>query len=283
VSRVGFCLLLSALCLPVRRPLVGALAIVGITALSFFSPLQLAAQRRPDILFITLDTTRADRMGFLGSTRGLTPALDAFARTATVFERAYAQAPITTVSHATLLTGTYPPFHHVDDFGAALPGSIAYLPALFKAQGYRTGAFVGSLVLDPKNGTAPGFDRGFDVYDAGFRLRQPGEDRYRSVERRGDDVTGRALAWLAGGGKDSRGAPSFLWVHLFDAHDPYDPPGELRTRFAKDLYDGEVAFVDRQVGRLVAAAGSGATIVIASDHGESTHGSFSMTPRFACR
>ena len=81
---------------------------------------------------------------------------------------------MTTVSHATLLTGAYPPFHHVDDFGAPLPASIAYLPDLLATQGYRTAAFVGSLVLDPRNGTAPGFDRGFDVYDAGFRLRQPG-------------------------------------------------------------------------------------------------------------
>src|SRR3954471_20893666 len=84
----------------------------------------------PDILLITLDTTRADRMGFLGSTRGLTPALDALARTATVFTRAYAQAPITTVSHATILTGPYPPFHGVDDFGAPLPAAIPYLPDL---------------------------------------------------------------------------------------------------------------------------------------------------------
>src|SRR5258708_23527451 len=116
------------------------------------------AQSRPSILLITLDTTRADRMGFLGSTRGLTPALDALARTATVFSRAYAQAPVTTVSHATLLTGLYPPSHHVDQFGAPLPASAPYLPALLRRQGYRTAAFVGSLVLDPKNGTAPGFD-----------------------------------------------------------------------------------------------------------------------------
>src|SRR5262245_12431501 len=101
-------------------------------------PSQNAAQAKPDILLITLDTTRADRMGFLGSTIGLTPSLDALARTATVFERAFAQAPITTVSHATILTGTYPPFHRVDDFGAPLPASVPYLPDLLKAQGYQT-------------------------------------------------------------------------------------------------------------------------------------------------
>jgi arylsulfatase A-like enzyme/Flp pilus assembly protein TadD len=258
-----------------RSVLLGACALIAATHLV------LPAQRRPDVLLITLDTTRADRMGFLGSTRGLTPALDAFARTATVFERAYAQAPITTVSHATLLTGAYPPLHRVDDFGAPLPASIAYLPDLLKAQGYRTGAFVASLVLDPRNGTAPGFERGFDVYDAGFRLRQPGDDRYRTVERRGDEVTSRALAWLADGSRDPGGAPSFLWVHLFDAHDPYDPPADVRTRFAKDPYDGEIAFVDRQVGRMVSAAGGHTTIAVAADHGEAlgdhgetTHGVF---------
>src|SRR6266403_3631685 len=117
------------------------------------------AQGKPNVLLITLDTTRADRMGFLGSVRGLTPALDAFARTATVFSRAYAQAPVTTVSHATLLTGMYPPSHHVDQFGAPLAASVPYLPELVKREGYRTAAFVGSLVLDPKTGTAPGFDR----------------------------------------------------------------------------------------------------------------------------
>src|SRR5438132_12788755 len=87
---------------------------------------QQSATKR-NILLITLDTTRADRMGFLGSTRGLTPSLDAFARTATVFTRAYAQAPLTTVSHATLLTGTYPPTHHVGEFGATLPDTVPYL------------------------------------------------------------------------------------------------------------------------------------------------------------
>src|SRR5260221_14576655 len=138
----------------------------------------LAAPRaavRPSILLVTLDTTRADRMGFLGSTRGLTPALDALARSGTVFTRAYAQAPITTVSHATILTGTYPPLHGVDDFGAPLPASVPYLPDLLRRGGYRTAAFVGSIVLDPRSGTAPGFDRGFSTYDAGFALRNPGE------------------------------------------------------------------------------------------------------------
>src|SRR5712692_1729054 len=238
------------------------------------------AQPRPSILLITLDTTRADRMGFLGSTRGLTPALDAFARTATVFTRAYAQAPITTVSHATILTGTYPLRHGVDELGAPLPASIPYLPDLLKRQGYGTAAFVGSLVLDPKAGTAQGFDRGFDRYDAGFRLRRPGEDRYQTVERRGDEVVARALKWVESA--DSR--PFFLWVHLYDPHDPYDPPADVKRRFASAPYDGEIAWVDQLVGQLLRSLDhylDNSVVVVAADHGEAlgdhgeaTHGLF---------
>src|SRR6184192_4962455 len=172
-------------------------AAVGLALFVLASP---HAALRPNVLLVTLDTTRADRMGFLGSTRGLTPELDALARDSIVFTRAYAQAPITTVSHATILTGTFPPFHHVNDFGSPLPASVPYLPALLRDAGYRTAAFVGSLILDPRNGTAPGFDRGFDVYDAGFRLRRPGDDRYQTVERRGEEVTARAGQWLASAG-----------------------------------------------------------------------------------
>ena len=221
-------------------------------------------------------------MGFLGSTRGLTPSLDALARDAVVFTRAYAQAPITTVSHATILTGTFPPLHKVNDFGTPLPAAVPYLADLFKGQGYRTAAFVGSLILDPRNGTAPGFDRGFDVYDAGYRLRRPGEDRYQTIERRGEEVTARALAWVGSAGA----APFFLWVHLFDPHDPYDPPADLKQRFASAPYDGEIAAVDRLVGKIVAALGAQSTlersvVVVAADHGEAlgdhgedTHGLF---------
>ena len=248
--------------------------LLAIAAL-FALPALPARPALPNILLITLDTTRADRMGFLGSTRGLTPSLDAFAKTAIVFERAYAQAPITTVSHATMLSGTFPPFHGVNDFGAALRADVPYLPELLRARGYRTGAFVGSVVLDPKSGTAPGFDRGFDTYDAGFRLRRPGESRYETVERRADAVVARAERWLAA---SPPRRPWFAWVHLFDAHDPYDPPVDLKRRFGG--YDGEIAAIDRAAGRLIANAAT-AIVAVAADHGESlgdhgeeTHGVF---------
>ena len=143
------------------------------------------APQPPNVILITLDTTRADRMGFLGSKRGLTPNLDALARQSVVFTRAYSQVPLTTASHATILTGTYPQFHQVNDFGVALAEDIPYAPYIFRGNGYHTAAFVGSLVLDPATRSAPGFDRGFDTYDAGFHRRRQGEDRYEAIERRG--------------------------------------------------------------------------------------------------
>src|SRR5580704_7947770 len=146
-----------------------------------------------NVILITLDTTRADRMGFLGSKRGLTPNLDAMARQGIVFTRAYSHVPLTTASHATILTGTYPQFNHVNDFGVPLSPRLPYLPELLHQRGYRTGAFVGSLVLDPLDGTAPGYDRGFELYDAGFHLRRPGIDRYKTIERRGATVVDHAL------------------------------------------------------------------------------------------
>ena len=133
-----------------------------------------AAAGKPNIVLITLDSTRADRMGFLGSKARLTPNLDGLARQSMVFEQAYSQAPLTVVSHATILTGTYPQTHRVSEFGARLAAALPFVPDLLRARGYRTAAFVGSIALDPKNGLAPGFDRGFSVYDAGFQPPERG-------------------------------------------------------------------------------------------------------------
>src|ERR1700736_5641040 len=113
----------------------------------------------PNIVFITVDTTRADRMGFLGNRHGLTPNLDVLARQGIVFERAYSQAPLTPVSHATIFTGTYPQFHTVTDFGHPLPSSLPFVPEILQKSGYQTAAFIGSIVLDPRADMAPGFDR----------------------------------------------------------------------------------------------------------------------------
>jgi choline-sulfatase len=237
---------------------------------------------RPNIIIITLDTTRADRMGFLGSKRGLTPNLDALAKQSAVFTHAYSHVPLTTASHATIFTGTYPQFNHVVDFGIPLSDKLPYTPDILHKNGYHTAAFVASLVLDPLGGTAPGFDRGFDVYDAGFRLRPRGADRYKTVERRAEEVVNHALQWLS---KRPSG-PFFLWVHLYDAHDPYDPPAPFKVRYASQPYDGEIAYVDAEVGRFLSALRTkglfdSSFIAIMADHGESlgehgenTHGVF---------
>jgi arylsulfatase A-like enzyme/thioredoxin-like negative regulator of GroEL len=228
-----------------------------------------AAPSPPNIILITLDTTRADRMGFLGSKSGLTPNLDELAKQGVVFTRAYAQVPLTTPSHAAILTGTYPQFNHIEDLGSPLDKDLPYLPDILHRRGYRSAAFVGAMILDPVSKGAPGFERGFDKYDAGFRRKKPGEDRYKTVERRAGDVVDRALAWLS---KRPAG-PFFLWLHFYDAHDPYDPPAPYKTRYASAPYDGEIAYTDASVGKFLTALRArglyaGSTIAVMADHGE---------------
>jgi choline-sulfatase len=228
----------------------------------------LAFAEPPNIILITLDTTRADRMGFMGSSLGLTPNLDILAKQSIVFTRAYAQVPLTTPSHAAILTGTYPQFSHVEDLGSRLPKDVPYLPDLLHRHGYHTAAFVGAEILDPAS-TAPGFERGFDVYDADFHTRKPGEDRYKSIERRAEDVANRALGWLS---RNQKG-PFFIWLHFYDPHDPYDPPEPFKTHYATDEYNGEIAYTDSVVGSVMDVLQrhglyQKAVIAIAADHGE---------------
>jgi arylsulfatase A-like enzyme/Tfp pilus assembly protein PilF len=223
----------------------------------------------PNIILITLDTTRADRMGFLGCRRGLTPNLDSLARQSLLFENAYAQVPLTTPSHATILTGTYPQFNHLSELGTPIAKDLPYLPDILHQHHYTTAAFVGSQVLDPASAAAPGFDRGFDTYDAGFHSRRPGESRYASEERRAAKVVNRALSWLG----EHPARPVFLWVHLYDPHDPYDPPEPFKTRYAAVPYDGEIAYVDSALGTLLSALKlrglyDRSVIAVVADHGE---------------
>jgi choline-sulfatase len=227
-----------------------------------------AAVKPANIVLITLDTTRADRMGFLNSKSGLTPNLDSLAHLSAVFSRAYAHVPLTTPSHATILTGTFPQFNRVSDLGSPLDEALPYLPDILRQHGYRTAAFVGSQVLDPKGGGAPGFNRGFDTYNAPFHTRGLGEDRYASVERRGMMVVDSALAWLR---KRSEG-PFFVWLHFYDPHDPYDPPPPFNSRDISP-YDGEIAYMDSAIGTLLAGLRSQGQfdqtiIVVVADHGE---------------
>jgi arylsulfatase A-like enzyme/Flp pilus assembly protein TadD len=191
------------------------------------------------------------------------------ARHGAVFSRAYAHVPLTTPSHATILTGTYPQFNHLGELGTALGKDLPYLPAALHARGYTTAAFVGSQVLDPKSAAAPGFGRGFDIYDAGFHSRREGQDRYSSEERRATTVVTHALAWL----KKQPHRPFFLWMHFYDAHDPYEPPEPFKSKYAAAPYNGEIAYVDSALGKFFSelkAAGlyDSAVIAIVADHGE---------------
>jgi choline-sulfatase len=229
------------------------------------------AATRPNIVLITLDSTRADHMGFLGAKTKITPNLDGLARQSMVFEQAYSQAPLTVVSHATILSGTYPQTHRVTEFGAWLAPTLPFVPDLLQARGYHTAAFVGSIVLDPKNGLAPGFDRGFTLYDAGFQPPARRLGKSSSVDRPAAQVVARANAWLA----RSAQSPFFLWVHLNDPQDGYQVS-----------YNASVTAADAAAGKLIAVLRAAklyddALIVIASDHGQSlgahgeeTHGVF---------
>jgi arylsulfatase A-like enzyme/Flp pilus assembly protein TadD len=220
-----------------------------------------------NVVLITLDSVRADRMDFLGSRRGLTPNLAGLAKQSIIFEHAYSQSPLTLVSHATILSGTYPQTHQASELGTAIPAAVPLLADVLRGKGYRTAAFVGSILLDPRSGPAQGLDRGFEFYDAG--LRQPNGVSAAAV-RRGDEVVGRATNWLA----RKAAGPFFLWVHIGDAHAPYSS------------YDSAVKAADAAVGKLLAGMRAqkeleDTAIIVAADHGESlgshlesTHGVF---------
>lgn len=229
-------------------------------------PAPVAANVVPrNVLLITVDTTRADRIGCYGYAAAKTPAMDALAAEGALFERAYCQVPLTLPSHASILTGKYPRELGIRDNGrVALAREPATLAGLARRAGMKTAAFVSSFVLDSRFG----LDRDFDAYDDDMR-RESVADRLEDVERPADRPTDAALAWL----NRLEGSAFFCWVHYYDPHDPYEPPAEYRAAHP-DPYDGEIAFVDSQIQRLVAwldAAGRRADtlVVIVGDHGES--------------
>ncbi len=241
---------------------------------------------RPSFLIFLVDTLRADRLGVYGSTRGLTPAIDAFAERSLVFDRAYAEAPWTRPSVASLLTGLPPRVHGVTTLDDRLAAGATTLPGLLRSAGYRTAAF--STNWQVSHGT--GLDQGFDDFV------------FTPDDTRGDHLVARVLSWLD---RRPAGRPFFLYVHALDPHAPYDPPAGFRRRFAPrvadpaagsvpylqriyaasgaererllapipSLYDGEVAFADQALGTLLeglAARGLAATtwVVFLADHGE---------------
>lgn len=224
----------------------------------------------PSVLLITLDTLRPDALGWVAGRNG-TPALDRLASEGLRFSAAVAPAPLTFPSHAAMLTGVLPRRLGLRDNGQTLGSEPETLAGLLRARGYSSAAFVSGYPLS----RSFGLDRGFDVYDDRFTAGE-GEN----LERRAPETTKAALAWLA-----SARAPWFVWVHYFDPHYPYEPPAAFARPGDRGAYDGEVAYADRAIGDLLAAAESAAggpfLTVFAGDHGESlgehgegTHGFF---------
>jgi len=213
-----------------------------------------AAHPRPSILLVTLDTTRADAIG--PEARGVTtPAFDALAARGRRYRRAWATVPETLPAHASLLTGLYPAGHGVHENARPLAEVHPLLAERLRGAGYATAAFVSAFVLDRRFGLARGFDQYDDAMPAG------------QGERSARDTTERALTHLS----QAPAGPLFLWVHYYDPHAPYEPPEPFRSRYPEQPYLGEVAAMDAELGRLVAAfearPGTHAVVVV-GDHGE---------------
>lgn len=233
---------------------------------------------RPNIVLVTLDTTRADRVGAYGYSGALTPHLDRLARDGVRFVHALSPVPLTLPAHATVMTGRNPYGHGVRNNGYFVLGAdVPTLAERFAAAGYDTAAFVSSFVLDRQFGLARGFAHYDDALDP---PRGPSDSL--EVERRGDRTVAAAVSWLSA---RPSAKPYFVWVHLYDVHEPYDPPASFRALFEHRAYDGEMAFQDSVVGELLARVGYGGSgtplVVVAGDHGESlgdhgesTHGLF---------
>jgi arylsulfatase A-like enzyme/Tfp pilus assembly protein PilF len=221
-----------------------------------------------NVLFITVDTLRADRLPAYGGKGLETPTVDALAARGVLFERCVTAAPLTLPSHTTIFSGTLPIHHGVRDNGAfTVPAELPLLAELFHARGYATAAFVSAFVLDSRWKLNRGFDSYFDQFDT----RQQNLLSIGDIERRAGDTVDAALAWLE---RRDRAKPFFLWIHLFDPHAPYAPPPPFALQYKERPYLGEIAYADSELGRLWRSiAGDGAAdrtaVVFAGDHGES--------------
>jgi arylsulfatase A-like enzyme/Flp pilus assembly protein TadD len=224
---------------------------------------------KPSVILITIDTLRADHVGCYGAQMEMvkTPTLDALAHDGVVFERAISQVPLTWPSHAVILTGTYPFQNGVQDFtGQPLAQQFRTVSQAFQQAGYATGAVVSAFVLD----RSWGLGRGFDFYDDAFSAETFAKKDIGLVDRRAGESVAHAIAWL---NKTPR-RPFFLWLHLYDPHSPYDPPEPYRSEYRSHLYDGEVAYADHELGKLMSWLKQNhlydsSLIVALSDHGES--------------
>lgn len=239
-----------------------------------------AQQKHPDVFLITIDTLRADHVQCYGYSRVKTPALNRLANDGIRFSQAFTPSPITNASHTTILTGLLPTHHGVTDFGVPLAADHVTMAELLHDAGYKTAAFIGSVVLD-SNRLAPGLDHGFGYYD-NFPEHPKTKARWGRLERRGLVVVQRAERWLEAHPK----GPHFVWVHLYDPHDPYEPPAPFSRIYRDHLYDGEIAYADTALGQFLSYLDKRgwyrpALIVVVGDHGEGlgehhedTHGIF---------
>ncbi len=243
----------------------------GLAAMVFLR----GSSRPPDVILITIDTLRADALGFAGNTRVKTPYLDSLAARGTVFTNAHAHNVVTLPSHANILTGLYPYQHGIrDNAGFTLDASHPTLGAMLKRAGYSTAAFVSAFSLDSRFG----LNAGFDVYDDKYREASNPLD-FVVQERPAEETLTAAHKWY-----ESVRGKKFLWIHLYDPHAPYDPPSPFREEYRDAPYLGEVAYVDDQLSRFLPAMlemNPNTLLIITGDHGEAlgdhgeqTHGLF---------
>jgi arylsulfatase A-like enzyme/Flp pilus assembly protein TadD len=236
-----------------------------------------AATDAPNLLVITIDTLRADHVGAYGYQAARTPHLDQLAADGVLFSRAFSHVPLTLPSHLTLFTGQLPAVHGVRDNGRRFVSGVRTLAEIARDKGYSTAAFVGAFPLDSRFGLDCGFQTYDDLYGEGTAVRD-----MTFIERRAEDVNRKAEDWIRANGRN----PFFVWVHYYDPHAPYDPPSPFAEEFAGREYDGEIAYTDFYVGKLLetlekAGLRGNTLIVLASDHGEGlgehkekTHGIF---------
>lgn len=242
-----------------------------------------SAVEKPNVILLTLDTTRADHLACYGYSRVKTPNLDSLARRGVLFEQAAATSPLTLPSHCSILTGMYPTYHGVRINGnTALNEQQKTIAEVFSAQGYQCGAFIGAFVLDGRWG----LKQGFQHYDDQFDLKKYKHLDLGAVQRPGNEVMDVALDWL----EEKKNSPFFAWIHLYDPHTPYEPPEPYRSEYGPKgptgLYDGEIAFMDEQIGRCLSwlennGLDESTILILVGDHGEGlgshgegTHGYF---------
>lgn len=235
--------------------------------------------RAPNVLLVTIDTLRADRLGSYGHAAARTPVLDRLAADGARFADATAHAPLTYPAHVAIVTGRYPAVFGVRLNGMnPLPDGANTIAEQLAAAGYRTGAVMGSVVLE----RGLGLDQGFGHYDDRIAVTPRRTVAVADLHRPASAVTDAALAWLTGSKSEPAGAPWFLWTHYFDPHWPYDPPPRYAATSAGRPYDGEVAYVDAELGRLLGGMDLARTLVVVTadhgealgEHGEPDHGFF---------